>query len=135
MEGLTFCIQQDRITHYILSCKSLRLVVELSRKCERLEKTERYNQKTIQIVCESFWEREEFVQRLRHRSYERKASTVVGLPMIQRLNTSDSEADRTFRKQRRRDHLHIQRRSGTRGHHAGYCGSCLHVFRFLAFFY
>lgn len=47
-------------------------IVELSRKCERLEKTERYNQKTIQIVCESFWEREEFVQRLRHRSYERK---------------------------------------------------------------
>ncbi|KAK6050480.1 hypothetical protein COOONC_12016 [Cooperia oncophora] len=47
-------------------------VAELERRCERLAKTERYNQKTIQIVCESFWEREEFVQRLRHRSYERK---------------------------------------------------------------
>ncbi|KAK6028312.1 hypothetical protein OSTOST_05643 [Ostertagia ostertagi] len=47
-------------------------VVDLERRCEKLLKTERYNQKTIQIVCESFWEREEFVQRLRRRSYERK---------------------------------------------------------------
>ncbi|PIO75956.1 hypothetical protein TELCIR_01999 [Teladorsagia circumcincta] len=46
------------------------------RRCEKLLKTERYNQKTIQIVCESFWEREEFVQRLRRRSYERKVSPV-----------------------------------------------------------
>nr|CDJ84232.1 hypothetical protein LOC557772 [Haemonchus contortus] len=47
-------------------------VLDLERRCEKLTRTERYNQKTIQIVCESFWEREEFVERLRRRSYERK---------------------------------------------------------------
>ncbi|KAL6726652.1 hypothetical protein Aduo_008601 [Ancylostoma duodenale] len=45
---------------------------ELMKSCEKLEKTERYNQKTIQIVCESFWEREEFVQRLKRRNSERR---------------------------------------------------------------
>ncbi|KAJ1365923.1 hypothetical protein KIN20_026402 [Parelaphostrongylus tenuis] len=38
---------------------------ELERRCAKLTKTEKYNQKTIQIVCESFWEREEFLQRLK----------------------------------------------------------------------
>ncbi|KAK5966364.1 hypothetical protein GCK32_003023 [Trichostrongylus colubriformis] len=47
-------------------------VIDLERQCEKLLKTERYNQKTIQLVCESFWEREEFVNRLRRRSYERR---------------------------------------------------------------
>ncbi|KAE9416049.1 hypothetical protein Angca_001409, partial [Angiostrongylus cantonensis] len=50
----------------------LNLAAELERRCAKLSKTEKYNQKTIQIVCESFWEREEFLQRLKQRSYERK---------------------------------------------------------------
>uniref|UniRef100_A0A158P6W1 Girdin n=1 Tax=Angiostrongylus cantonensis TaxID=6313 RepID=A0A158P6W1_ANGCA len=49
-----------------------RKTAELERRCAKLSKTEKYNQKTIQIVCESFWEREEFLQRLKQRSYERK---------------------------------------------------------------
>ncbi|WKY02237.1 hypothetical protein Q1695_015897 [Nippostrongylus brasiliensis] len=47
-------------------------VAELQRQCEKLTKTEAYNQETIAMVCKSFWEREDFVQRLKRRSYERK---------------------------------------------------------------
>ncbi|ETN69532.1 hypothetical protein NECAME_19467 [Necator americanus] len=48
------------------------LVQQLTESCKRLEKNEKYNQKTIQMVCQCFWEREEYVKRLRTRSSERR---------------------------------------------------------------
>ncbi|EYC29876.1 hypothetical protein Y032_0005g2313 [Ancylostoma ceylanicum] len=69
--------ENDACTLHIHNLKArnmelLQKAQELMKSCEKLEKTERYNQKTIQIVCESFWEREEFVQRLKRRNSERK---------------------------------------------------------------
>ncbi|KAK6743552.1 hypothetical protein RB195_010680 [Necator americanus] len=71
---------QDDIDAYTLLINNLETansgwmqkVQQLTESCKRLEKNEKYNQKTIQMVCQCFWEREEYVKRLRTRSSERR---------------------------------------------------------------